>query len=203
MKNAANESYEHKPGSGDLNADAELLRRLGARREGGPSGLTAQALADANDADLEGLVKPRGSSPLIRPPGATSPEAFPLGAYDPLTRQFAAGTDPAGRREASAAAAMARQPEGGVEYSDYEGAGGWGYRLFGDGTLKIIKAPEGYKAGAKLDGGAAYDAIWREIGSKAPSFSTPGGPKAGGIHEAGPAPGVGSLAGAGASYEGA
>lgn len=136
---------------------------------------------------------PWQESQAIRPPPSVAarlgkPQAFPMGAYDPNTRQFAADPGMAGMRERAATAAFASRPESGVEYADYEGAGGWGYRLYDDGTIKIIKAPEGHKAGAKLDAGPAYDAIWSEISANEPSFATPNAPRAGGVHEAMPTP---------------
>lgn len=181
-------------------ADKNLPPRRFVRPGEGTGPVTANALNDMPDAGAPRML-PWQESQAIRPPPSVAarigqPEAFPLGAYDPNARQFAAPEGMLGLRERAAAAAFASQPESGVEYSDYDGAGGWGYRLYDDGSIKVIKAPEGHKAGAKLSGGAAYDAIWREIGSKPPSFSTPNGPKAGGLHEAQPvAPDVPTVAG--------
>lgn len=45
-----------------------------------------------------------------------------------------------------------------------QGAGGWSYQFNEDGSIEIVGAPAGHKAGAVLTGGAAYDAIKREFG---------------------------------------
>lgn len=72
-------------------------------------------------------------------------------------------------------------------YADYDGDGGWGYRRYDDGSIKVIKAPEGHKAGAHLSGGAPYDAIMREISTKTPTHTnspgsvSPFGPTATGM----------------------
>lgn len=122
---------------------------------------------------------------MDRPSPQMTPAPDPYG--QPSTRTFAERIGAAravegfpaapgllGSRERAVAGAMAPQPEGGVEYEDFDGAGGWGYRRYSDGSIKIIKAPEGHKAGAKLSGGVAYDAITSEIASRPPVFQTPG-----------------------------
>lgn len=45
---------------------------------------------------------------------------------------------------------------------------GWGYRIYGDGKIKVISAPEGHRSGATLDGGPAYDAIIARVNAVAP-----------------------------------
>jgi len=76
-------------------------------------------------------------------------------------------------RSRAAGNAMASEPEPGVDYEDFHGAGGWGYRFYPDGTIKIIYAPEGHKAGAKLSGGPAYDAIMAEYEASQPAPEEP------------------------------
>lgn len=83
-----------------------------------------------------------------------------LGAFQASVKQ--PRLDPmAEMRTRVASNVMESQAEGG-SYEDYL-IDGWGYRLYPDLSIKVISAPEGYKSGAKLDGGPAYEAVMSAI----------------------------------------
>jgi hypothetical protein len=60
----------------------------------------------------------------------------------------------------SASGMEADAPSGDGE--EFEGGGGWKYRFNSDGSIEITGAPEGHRAGARLTGGTAFDAIKAE-----------------------------------------
>jgi|9_EtaG_2_1085328.scaffolds.fasta_scaffold13497_5 hypothetical protein len=52
-----------------------------------------------------------------------------------------------------------------VNPGTYEGAGGYGYEVMADGSIKIVKAPKDRGLGTVLSKGMAYEAIMGELAS--------------------------------------
>ena len=137
------------------------LEKLAKMREKAADGaMSRKEAADGamsrEKAKRKGLLV-EGKELEVAPKHVPSEKKAPL---IPLEREFASGLVEGGPPEKA---------------KTYAGKGGWGYKLHPDGTVEITSAPQGHKAGARLKGGTAYEAIMKEM---AGGDGAPAAPKA-------------------------